>query len=70
MAQRLSNKRLNIFSEFDFDEVTRGIDGNLKSEFKPKSTTGLSDGIHPNRAGYLAMTQAFDCGRFLQAILN
>jgi lysophospholipase L1-like esterase len=46
----------------DFDRAT--IDpqtGGMRAEFVPESTTGgPGDGLHPNRAGYLAMGQAID----------
>jgi lysophospholipase L1-like esterase len=50
----------------DFDAVT--IDratGRLKPEFVPDGTVGgPGDGLHPNRAGYLAMGMAVDLGLF------
>lgn len=49
----------------DFDRAT--VDpttGALRAEFQPGSTTGgPGDGLHPNRAGYLAMGGAVDLGR-------
>lgn len=46
----------------DFDAATADpATGGLRPEFVPNSTTGgPGDGLHPNRAGYLAMGQAVD----------
>ena len=45
----------------DFDRATAGPDGKLRPEFVPSSTVGgPGDGLHPNRAGYLAMGEAVD----------
>ncbi|MGI4941813.1 MAG: hypothetical protein ACRYHQ_14840, partial [Janthinobacterium lividum] len=46
----------------DFDAATADpATGGMRAEFKPNSTTGgPGDGLHPNRAGYLAMGQAVD----------
>lgn len=52
----------------DFEKAT--VDpatGGLRPEFKPNSTIGgVGDGLHPNRAGYLAMGDAVDL-RMLQS---
>jgi lysophospholipase L1-like esterase len=50
----------------DFDAVTFDPStGEMKPEFVPESTTGgPGDKLHPNRAGYLAMGEAFDLGIF------
>jgi len=46
----------------DFDAATSDpATGGMRAEFRPNSTTGgPGDGLHPNRAGYLAMGQAAD----------
>ena len=46
----------------DFDAATADpATGGMRAEFKPNSTTGgPGDGLHPNRAGYLAMGEAVD----------
>ena len=46
----------------DFDAVTRDPStGGLRPEFQPNSSIGgPGDGLHPNRAGYLAMGNAVD----------
>jgi len=46
----------------DFDQATLDPKtGGLRPEFVPDSTTGgPGDGLHPNRAGYLAMATAID----------
>jgi len=46
----------------DFDKATfDAATGELKPEFVPESTTGgPGDKLHPNRAGYLAMSNAID----------
>jgi lysophospholipase L1-like esterase len=46
----------------DFDKATLDpANGELKPEFVPESTTGgPGDRLHPNRAGYLAMSNAID----------
>ena len=46
----------------DFDAATADpATGAMRPEFLPNSTTGgPGDGLHPNRAGYLAMGQAVD----------
>jgi len=46
----------------DFDAATRdGKTGGLRAEFQPNSSIGgAGDGLHPNRAGYLAMGTAVD----------
>jgi len=46
----------------DFDAATADpATGGMRAEFRPNSTTGgPGDGLHPNRAGYLAMGQAVD----------
>jgi lysophospholipase L1-like esterase len=50
----------------DFDAAT--LDqrtGGLRGELKPNSSLGgPGDGLHPNRAGYLAMGNAVDLGLF------
>lgn len=47
---------------FDFDRATLDpATGAMRAEFIPGSTTGgPGDGLHPNRAGYLAMGDAVD----------
>jgi lysophospholipase L1-like esterase len=44
----------------DFDAATRdGVNGPLRPEYVPSSSIGgPGDGLHPNRAGYLAMAYA------------
>ena len=46
----------------DFDAATRDPrSGGLRAEYQPNSSIGgPGDGLHPNRAGYLAMAQAID----------
>jgi lysophospholipase L1-like esterase len=46
----------------DFDAATRDPrTGGLRPEFQPNSSIGgPGDGLHPNRAGYLAMAHAVD----------
>ncbi len=46
----------------DFDAATRdGVNGPLRPEYVPSSSVGgPGDGLHPNRAGYLAMAYAVD----------
>ena len=46
----------------DFDAATADpATGGMRAEFLPNSTTGgPGDGLHPNRAGYLAMGEAVD----------
>jgi lysophospholipase L1-like esterase len=46
----------------DFDAVTRDPNtGGLRVEFQPNSSIGgPGDGLHPNRAGYLAMARSID----------
>lgn len=46
----------------DFDAATADpATAGMRAEFKPNSTTGgPGDGLHPNRAGYMAMGQAVD----------
>jgi lysophospholipase L1-like esterase len=46
----------------DFEQATRDpLSGGLRREFLPNSTTGdAGDGLHPNRAGYVAMANAVD----------
>ena len=46
----------------DFDAATRdAATGGLRPEFRPSSSIGgPGDGLHPNRAGYLAMGKAVD----------
>ena len=46
----------------DFDAATRDPKtGGLRAEFQPNSSLGgAGDGLHPNRAGYLAMGNAVD----------
>jgi lysophospholipase L1-like esterase len=53
----------------DFDRVTLDPQsGGLKTEFIPESTTGgPGDKLHPNRAGYQAMSQAIDLNLFKPA---
>ena len=48
----------------DFDAATRDPrTGGLRAEFQPNSSIGgPGDGLHPNRAGYLAMGNAVDLG--------
>ncbi len=50
----------------DFDKATLDPQtGGLKAEFVPESTTGgPGDKLHPNRAGYLAMSLAIDLDLF------
>jgi len=50
----------------DFDLATRDpISGRLQAAFVPNSTIGgAGDGLHPNRAGYLAMGNAVDLELF------
>jgi lysophospholipase L1-like esterase len=50
----------------DFDAVTRDAKtGGLRPEFQPNSSIGgAGDGLHPNRAGYLAMGTAIDLALF------
>jgi lysophospholipase L1-like esterase len=53
----------------DFDAATRDpTAGGLRAEFKPSSSVGgPGDGLHPNRAGYLAMANAVDLGALVGA---
>jgi lysophospholipase L1-like esterase len=46
----------------DFDAATRDPrSGGLRAEYQPNSSIGgPGDGLHPNRAGYLAMAHAID----------
>ena len=46
----------------DFDAATRAPgSGGLRAEYQPNSSIGgPGDGLHPNRAGYLAMAHAID----------
>jgi lysophospholipase L1-like esterase len=49
----------------DFEAATiDGRTGGLRPEFQPNSSIGgPGDGLHPNRAGYLAMAHAVDIGQ-------
>lgn len=54
----------------DFDAATLDpASGGLRREMVPESTTGgPGDGLHPNRAGYLAMAQSIDLTALLPGL--
>ncbi|HEY4250972.1 MAG TPA: GDSL-type esterase/lipase family protein, partial [Roseomonas sp.] len=54
----------------DFDRaVIDGATGRMRAEFVPESTTGgAGDGLHPNRAGYVAMASVIDPVALLPAL--
>lgn len=50
----------------DFDAaVTDPATGRMREAFVPDGLGGKGDGLHPNRAGYLAMANAFDLDRLV-----
>jgi len=52
----------------DFDAVTVDTEtGELRPEYQANSTTATIDLIHPNRAGYLAMSEAVDINALASA---
>ena len=62
MALNRFIKESGLFdSIIDFDAATLDpTTGGLRAEFIPSSAGGPGDGLHPNRAGYVAMANAID----------
>ncbi len=51
-------------ADFDWATVDPAT-GRMRAEFVPNTTTGgAGDGLHPNRAGYLAMGESIDLAAF------